>query len=293
MKTKAFKSAAGVCAVICVLAVICGIGLRIYKVNTECEKPVVRVFEQGETAAVGNNYAYSVLEQTEGYEFVVQGGTVVTLTEFLDYYGESPHYLKEQRASTYEPRYVYILKVLIRNVNNQNEKGFNLMDTPLIADNVQLQVNPDLYELMYPKFGYAYAFMLRPGTEMVLYFPYTAAAGTDEYCDYDFYNNRKLYFVISWYPEEIRMRVRTLRKEYFYSTLIGRGEYPICFYDRNGQQIGETQIVLYGGSAVPPDAPEEEGYSFTGWADKDGNIVTDFTNVVSYANYTATYEKNG
>ncbi len=65
------------------------------------------------------------------------------------------------------------------------------------------------------------------------------------------------------------MRVRTLRKEYFYSTVIGRGEYPICFYDRNGRQIGETQIVLYGGSAVPPAAPEAEGYNFENRADKN------------------------
>lgn len=291
MKLKTIKRIIGVCVAVLVLAGLCGVGLRIYKVNEECEKPVVRVFEQGETAARGYNYAETNHEGGNGYEFIVQGGTITTPDEILEYYGKDPGYYKEKGGSAFKPTYVYMLKVLIRNVNEQNQKGVQLLSTPLIADNVQLMVNHVLLEIMYPTFGEYYGFAVRPGSETVLYLPFAASNSTyDEYCDYDFYTKRKLYYVISWYPEEIRMRVRTLRKEYFYSTVEGRGEYPISFYDVHGAPIGETQIILWGNDATPPEAPEVEGCTFIGWTDqKTGEMVTDFTNVVYYANYSATY----
>ena len=41
--------------------------------------------------------------------------------------------------------------------------------------------------------------------------------------------------------------------------------YIVRFFDIDGMQIGEDQMIEYGGAAVAPDAPEVEGYTFVRW----------------------------
>ena len=59
--------------------------------------------------------------------------------------------------------------------------------------------------------------------------------------------------------------------------------YTVTFVDMNGDVIGESQTVSEGEDAVAPEAPEEEGYLFTGW-DKD------FTDVHEDLTVQAQYE---
>ena len=59
--------------------------------------------------------------------------------------------------------------------------------------------------------------------------------------------------------------------------------FEVKFFDYDGTQIGETQIINYGGNAVAPADPEREGHTFTGWNNE-------YTNVKSNLNITATYE---
>ena len=61
-------------------------------------------------------------------------------------------------------------------------------------------------------------------------------------------------------------------------------QYKVTFQDKDGNEI-ETQYVFKGEDAVAPEAPEVEGYTFTGW-DKD------FSNVASDLVVTALYEIN-
>jgi len=59
--------------------------------------------------------------------------------------------------------------------------------------------------------------------------------------------------------------------------------YTVTFVDKDGKQIGDAQKVEHGKSAVAPEAPEVEGYHFTGW-DKDfSNITSDLTVTAQYA----------
>ncbi len=50
-------------------------------------------------------------------------------------------------------------------------------------------------------------------------------------------------------------------------------KYTVKFLDKDGNQIGEAQEVEHGKSAVKPEAPVVEGYTFTDW-DKDFSAVT-------------------
>ncbi|WP_313260967.1 InlB B-repeat-containing protein, partial [Lacrimispora sp.] len=60
--------------------------------------------------------------------------------------------------------------------------------------------------------------------------------------------------------------------------------YEVSFFDWEGNRIGSVQSVAAGESAVAPQAPEREGYIFTGWS-------TDYTHVQEdlevYAQYKA------
>lgn len=63
-----------------------------------------------------------------------------------------------------------------------------------------------------------------------------------------------------------------------------RPSYTVTFHDRNGEVISANE-VLQGDSAVTPQAPEVEGYTFIGWDD-------DTTNVQANRTVTAQYKPN-
>ena len=50
-------------------------------------------------------------------------------------------------------------------------------------------------------------------------------------------------------------------------------KYPVMFFDKSGKQIGDTQYVEYQKSAVAPEAPEINGYVFSGWSSDDWKNV--------------------
>ena len=50
-------------------------------------------------------------------------------------------------------------------------------------------------------------------------------------------------------------------------------QYTVRFYGKDGAELLDTQLVNEGENAVPPAAPEVDGYHFTGW-DKDYNTIT-------------------
>lgn len=60
-------------------------------------------------------------------------------------------------------------------------------------------------------------------------------------------------------------------------------EYTVEFYNYDGSVLLDTQTVKHGGDAVPPEAPEREGWVHTGW-------FPDYKNVTSNLQVKAEYE---
>ncbi|NLN47984.1 MAG: VWA domain-containing protein, partial [Clostridiales bacterium] len=72
-----------------------------------------------------------------------------------------------------------------------------------------------------------------------------------------------------------------------------RVEFTVTFKDHDDKVL-KTESVRYGGDATPPDDPEREGYTFTGWDGSYKNVVKDETVVATYTpitnlSYTVNY----
>lgn len=64
-------------------------------------------------------------------------------------------------------------------------------------------------------------------------------------------------------------------------TIIGE-KWRVVFLDYDGTQIGETQYIETGKSAVEPEHPSREGHEFLGWSDEFVNITEDTILVAQY-----------
>lgn len=59
-------------------------------------------------------------------------------------------------------------------------------------------------------------------------------------------------------------------------------EFQVTFKDYDGKVLGATQYVPYKDSAVAPEDPVREGYTFTGWKPSDMTITKDTVFVAQY-----------
>lgn len=206
MKAKTIKR---VIIVLLVAAIFTAWGIRFYNVNSQSEKQIIKIYNTGDTVPIGDNFFQTANEDNKGYEFTVIGGTVKTIEQFLKENGKEPDYITQLAPTAFVPSYVYLLEVKVRNNGNTNKKGFNLVGMTLITSNLQLQVNDYMFDILYPKLAGMYGFAVRPDTEMTMYLPYAATKSIDKYIDYDYLTSEQFSFVISWYPEEIRIKVDT------------------------------------------------------------------------------------
>ena len=58
--------------------------------------------------------------------------------------------------------------------------------------------------------------------------------------------------------------------------------FTVTFLDKDGNPIGEAQTVEEGSAAVAPEAPEQEGFFFTGWDRAFDNVTEDMTVTAQY-----------
>ena len=76
-----------------------------------------------------------------------------------------------------------------------------------------------------------------------------------------------------------------------YANYVKKGDpvYDVVFFDSiEGVQIGETQHIQQGKSAVPPTAPTHEGYTFIGWTKDYNNVNEDLTIITKYKDNSST-----
>lgn len=64
--------------------------------------------------------------------------------------------------------------------------------------------------------------------------------------------------------------------------------YTVKFLSKDGATVLDTQTVVEGESAIVPDVPEVEGYTFTGWSENTTNIKEDVEITAQYKENTYT-----
>lgn len=64
--------------------------------------------------------------------------------------------------------------------------------------------------------------------------------------------------------------------------------YTVKFLSKDGVTVLDTQTVVEGESAIVPDVPEVEGYTFTGWSENTTNIKEDVEITAQYKENTYT-----
>lgn len=71
-------------------------------------------------------------------------------------------------------------------------------------------------------------------------------------------------------------------------------KYAVTFYDEDGKTVLRREQVEPGGTAVPPEAPAKEGYTFTGWVPADGykNVQADISVYAQYKEGSGTDDPN-
>jgi subtilisin family serine protease len=71
-------------------------------------------------------------------------------------------------------------------------------------------------------------------------------------------------------------------------------KYTVTFKDYDGSTLKE-EVVEKGNSAIAPEDPQREGYSFTGWDNSFENVTEDMTVTAQYSinSYTITFSADG
>ena len=95
------------------------------------------------------------------------------------------------------------------------------------------------------------------------------------------------YFFQYWNPSDFSNVTEDMTVTAVY-LFVQEGVYVVTFKDWDGTVLS-AQTVPHGGSAVAPDDPERDGFTFVGW-DRDYTNVTQ--NLVVYAKYSRTVSKS-
>lgn len=185
---------------ICAGAFLCLLlwGVRVYQVNAGISLPETKIYQMGETVPFGKDFYFYSAEIIDGYEVTVLSARLMTYQEFMAEYGQQEDYIADE---WHRPRFVYDVEVEISNRNREedNTRGINMINFSLHSVNDILQVNNDLFSMLYPHLDASWGFALRPESSMVMHIPY-GTAGYQKYYTYEGISSTDWYLLLSMYP---------------------------------------------------------------------------------------------
>lgn len=173
-------------------------GFRVYHINVGIEEQKTEVYQIGEVVSLGEDFYFSSTECIDGYEISVLSAKLMTYQEFVKEHGEREDYIEDEWM---RPKYVYDVEVEIwnRNFEEDNSRGINMVVLTLNSINDVMQVNDDLFTLLYPHLDAAWGFALRPESSMVMHLPY-GTSGYQKYDTYEGIDGKEWYLLLSMYP---------------------------------------------------------------------------------------------
>ncbi len=144
-------------------------------------------------------------ENKNGYSIMVLDAEVIEYNEYV-----KKHKLKINNGEdVFVPKYVYDVKVKIKNENNKKH-GIDMYFTTLNGVNFSMHINDVLWAALYPQLYGSNSFSIKPESEMEFHFPY--CVDNEEYekiIDKEYFLNNKFYLSVSEYPESQKIEVFT------------------------------------------------------------------------------------
>lgn len=177
---------------------------RFYSVNQNVASPTTKIYAQGEVVPYENDFFHRDDESRNGYEITVVSATLMTYKKFVTLHNKTEEYISSDKI---HPVYIYDIEISVKNNNTQDDttKGIDLINTRLVTTNDSMQVNEDLFDLLYPDLSGQFGFSLRPESEMIFHLPYATYES-------DLTEKKILskdwYLLISMYPTKKMIRVK-------------------------------------------------------------------------------------
>jgi len=156
-----------------ILAVVWGIAY--YHANQTPFQVPTEYYAKGDLVDIGRNFFDMADENPEGYKLQVQNAGVMTFSAMLEELGEDEEAVALVDADGY-PRPEYVYDVTLRIVNSGNTAGYVLLSRYMLTDKaLTLDMNYDLWELLYPEQPGLVALTLDPDSEITIRVPFTAS----------------------------------------------------------------------------------------------------------------------
>jgi len=176
----------------------------VIRVNTTCERQVIKQYEIGDIVSYGQNFYEGEYEIIDGYELQVISAKVYEYEEYLSLMNVS------SSEDSFHSEYIYDLEICFYNSNQEGERGVNLVSTYLASADNRLAINIDLLTEIYPQLGYSpMEFRIRPGTSMVMHIPFQMEPVPSFYVQDEeayLYNN-DFYLNVTQYPVKQIVRI--------------------------------------------------------------------------------------
>lgn len=171
---------------------------NVFKTNNSVNIPSKKIYSMGEFVDYGNDFFDKSIEKRNGYSIKVLYAEVIEFDEFL----KQNNISIQRDKNTFKPKYIYNVRVIIKNENN-TDSGISLLDTTLNSLNDIMQVDFDVFDALYPQLYGAVSFSLKPKTEMEFQLPFVVANEEfEKICNYEYLTNKTFYLSLSQYPIE-------------------------------------------------------------------------------------------
>ena len=161
-------------------------------------------------------------------------------------------------------------------------------ETNQLMDNSVVIVSSNRYFTpKYASFGYVITFDLQDGTSALTEMKSFGDSISMPTPTQDFYEFGGWYTDALCTSEKVVFPYTVKGNVTFYAKWTST--YDVRFFDVNGIQVGDTQIVEHGNHATAPDDPTKEGHTFAGWSNGTGALLSgaqigslEVTNPVEY-----------
>ncbi len=192
-----------IAAIVIAVCLAAGWGIRVYHVNRNLKKSVVKVYDKGQVVPIGKDFFDKSTEDMDGYTVKVLDSELVSSKDFLTRYKERSGLLGK------DVDYLYVIKIAVKNEYNMRgeETGIDLFQYMLQGTDYVLRINDIAYKLTMPNMDGNLAFSLRRGKEpMEFILPFEVM--TRSYTTVDHLKADTPKLVVSQYPNKKMLKIK-------------------------------------------------------------------------------------